>query len=154
MVKNTKNHWINCATEFCRNKADRGRYCYKCISRKRRAKNPMRAAYENLRQNAKRREKEFDLTFEQFSNFAIKYDYLKGKGRRGESYSIDRIDNSKGYTLSNIRVITLSENSKKGGKMCVDAYWNPEEGKMVFNTIKRGFIQSSCVGEPDENLPF
>ena len=66
-----------------------------------------------LKHNAKRRQKEFDLTYEQFIEFCIETDYLVGKGKTKHSYSIDRIDNSKGYTLSNIRILTLSANSQK-----------------------------------------
>lgn len=42
---------------------------------------------------------------------------MAGKGRHADSYSVDRIDNDKGYTIDNIRVLTLSENASKGAKI-------------------------------------
>lgn len=78
-----------------------------------RKNNPEKYCYQTLRNNAKRRGKEFDLTFDQFLNFATKTDYILGKGRTRESFHIDRIDETKGYTLNNIQVLTNSENVKK-----------------------------------------
>lgn len=112
----------HCKTPFCRKKADRGNYCYKCEKAKWRAANPMRAAFQNLRNNSKRRGKEFTLTFEQFSAFCYKTKYLAGRGRALDNYTIDRIDNSKGYTAENIRVMTNKENASKGKKLLVYDY--------------------------------
>ena len=70
--------------------------------------------YTILKTNAKRRNKVFTLTFAEFSHFCITTGYDKLKGKTANSLSIDRIDNEKGYTVSNIRTITLSENSSKG----------------------------------------
>lgn len=77
----------------------------------------MYAAYKNLRDNAKRRGKVFTLTFDQFSEFCYRTNYMAGRGRTKESYSIDRIDNNKGYTADNIRVLTVSENARKHTKV-------------------------------------
>jgi hypothetical protein len=54
---------------------------------------------------------------EQFKQFCQETNYIAGKGRTLLSYSIDRIDNTKGYTIDNIRVITVTENSRKGTKV-------------------------------------
>lgn len=103
-----------CKSKGCKNpKVKQRNFCYKCASRKWRADNPLKAAYNALRDNAKRRGKEFDLTLKQFEKFCIKTEYLIGKGKKKESYSIDRKDDNKGYTLSNIRILTLSENTLK-----------------------------------------
>ena len=103
-----------CATKYCQTTAAKHRtICSKCISRRYRANNPIQSAYQNLRTNAKRRGKEFDLTFIQFKEFAIKTNYIAGKGRSSTSYHIDRIDEEKGYTIDNIQVLTNAENSKK-----------------------------------------
>jgi hypothetical protein len=40
--------------------------------------------------------------------------YWKKKGRTAESLTIDRIDNSKGYSDDNVQVVDMSYNSKKG----------------------------------------
>jgi hypothetical protein len=105
-----------CAEKYCKRKTNGTKICSTCRSRKSRQKNPVKYCYNNLKHNAKRRGIEFALTLEEFIQFCHETNYLAGKGRTKASYSIDRIDNNKGYTLDNIRVITLSENSKKGNK--------------------------------------
>ena len=76
----------------------------------------MRYAYCTLKANAKRRGKEFSLTFDQFKKFAIETNYLRGKGKQSTSYSIDRIDNERGYTIDNIMIMSLADNSRKHTK--------------------------------------
>lgn len=66
-----------------------------------------------MRSNAKRRNKVFTLTLEQFKQFCEETDYINKRGKTGKSASIDRIDNNKGYEIGNIRILTLSENSAK-----------------------------------------
>jgi hypothetical protein len=73
----------------------------------------MRASYNTLRYNAKRRGKAFDLTFEQFKEFCRKTNYINKKGKTASSYSIDRIRPAEGYTVDNIQVLTLAANSLK-----------------------------------------
>jgi hypothetical protein len=107
----------NCKHKGCKNKAVKDRTeCATHRSRKYRKQNPMKAAFQNLRQNAKRRGHDFNLTFNEFEYFAIKTDYIAGKGIMKESYSIDRIDNEKGYQLGNIQILTNSQNAKKHTK--------------------------------------
>lgn len=88
--------------------------------RKVRKANPMRCTYTNLKANAKRRGHAFDLTYEQFQQFCIATDYIAGKGRTKESYSIDRKDSTKGYTLDNIQRMSVSENSRKKNHLNYD----------------------------------
>jgi hypothetical protein len=104
-----------CETKYCRNTTDR-KYCSTCRSQQSRQRNPIRYAYNNLKANAKRRGKEFTLTLSEFTYFCIQYDYIQGKGKTKTSFSIDRMENDKGYTKDNIRILTLSDNSKKGSK--------------------------------------
>lgn len=78
-----------------------------------RKKNPMRAAYQNLKSNAKRRNVYFDLTLEQFQTHLWDKDYMLKKGRGSDSLTIDRIRVTGGYTVDNIQLMTKSENSKK-----------------------------------------
>ncbi len=97
-----------------------------------REQNPLQACYNNLKSNAKRRSIPFTLTLEQFATFCYKTDYLKGKGRKSASYSIDRIDNDKGYTLDNIQVLPLGENSRKGNKI-LHYDWQTRYATVVHN---------------------
>jgi hypothetical protein len=82
-------------------------------TRRWRESNPIRAAFLNLKNNAKRRGKEFLLSFEEFCEFASKNKIVYGKKRNKDTWSIDRIDSSKGYSIDNIQLLTLAENSKK-----------------------------------------
>jgi len=53
-----------CVNSFCRNNHSKGRnICDKCISRRAKKNNPMGYRFNALRNNAKRRGKEFTLTF-------------------------------------------------------------------------------------------
>lgn len=75
--------------------------------------NPLRYAYQSLKDNAKRRGKPFDLTFEQFKSFCSKTSYIQNRGRLAGSFHIDRKNEDEGYTLDNIQVLTNSENVRK-----------------------------------------
>ena len=79
----------------------------------------MMSAFLNLKSNAKRRGHDCALTYDEFRQFAIQTDYIVRKGKTIDSFSIDRIDNSKGYEMGNIQILTLSENSQKRTKKCV-----------------------------------
>lgn len=105
-----------CDTKFCKHKT-KGKYCGTCRSRQSRAKNPERYAYNNLKSNAKRRKKYFDLTLPEFNEFCVPTKYMVGKGRTKNSLSIDCKINEVGYTKDNIRAITVSLNSRKGTKV-------------------------------------
>lgn len=87
--------------------------CFSCEKQNYRKKNPLKYAYQVLKNNAKRRKKDFSLTFEEFKLFAEKNDYMNKKGTRSKSFQIDRIDESRGYHVNNIQCITLKENIYK-----------------------------------------
>ena len=95
-----------------------------------RKKNPLMACYQNLKYNAKRRNKQFDLKFEEFKRFAILSKYFVKKGIYKDSYHIDRIDESKGYTADNIQVLTNSENIRK----FIDYKGRNEKNKPILKT--------------------
>jgi hypothetical protein len=79
-----------------------------------RLNNPLRASFTILRNNAKRRKKPFDLTLDQFRQFAEENGYMEGKGRHAGALHIDRRDPLKGYTIDNLRVLECTANSAKG----------------------------------------
>ena len=100
---------MKCSQCKKRDRQENRTICSSCNSRNYRRKNPMQAAYQNLKSNAKRRGHDFTLTFKQFEDFATATDYIIKKGKSIDSFSIDRIDNDKGYSIDNIRVLTLSD---------------------------------------------
>ena len=58
--------------------------------------------YSHYKSDAKRRDKEFILSIDEFDNITSKPCYICGKYTNGSSYSgIDRLDNEIGYVLSN-----------------------------------------------------
>ncbi len=108
-----------CQTPFCR-QLTRHKHCWKCKKRAYRNKYPLKAAYQNRRDNAKRRNIPFYLTLAEFELFCYRTKLLTGRGRSKESYTIDRIRNEEGYYLGNIQVLSLSKNSSKGQKPPVE----------------------------------
>jgi hypothetical protein len=78
-----------------------------------RKNNPIMAAYQAHKSNAKRRGIPSELTFEQFKEFALEIQYMVKKGIYKNSLHIDRIDESKGYTVDNIQALENTKNIKK-----------------------------------------
>ena len=103
-----------CKVEGCTNDAKpKHTSCYSCIQRQYKERHPLRYCYNTLRSNAKRRYKGFGITFAEFEQFCKETGYIEGKGKTKTSLSIDRIYNFRGYDFTNMRVLTLSMNSKK-----------------------------------------
>ena len=96
-----------------------------------RKRNPLKYSYLNLKSNAKRRGKGFNLTFEEFCEFAIKTQYIARKGRYKQHLHIDRIDESKGYTKENIQTLTNTENLST----FLSYHWDDRERKMNFTFV-------------------
>ena len=103
-----------CSVPYCRSHNIKAKgLCSKHYTRERRRKNPVRASFQALKDNAKRRGKEFSLTFKEFEKFAVETSYIYSKGRKIDSLHIDRIDESKGYHIENIQVLTNGDNVRK-----------------------------------------
>lgn len=80
---------------------------------------PIKAAFTRLRQHAATRGKAFQLTLVEFTAFCNETGYHFKSGTHGTDYHIDRIDHTQGYRIGNIRLLTCSENSRKG---CSERY--------------------------------
>jgi hypothetical protein len=93
--------------------AAKGKMCSTCRARHWRIEHPMKYAYNNIKNRAKQREIEFNLTFEEFKQFCLKTNYIERKKRASDGLTIDRINESKGYTFENIQVLNLITNIKK-----------------------------------------
>lgn len=104
-----------CPVRFCRKSSrDHGRLCHMHNLRAWRTRNPMKAAFTTLRDHALGKKREFSLSFEDFKILCIETGYVEGKGQSPENLSIDRIDFRHGYIPGNIRVTTVTINSRKG----------------------------------------
>jgi len=102
-----------CKNKNCKRQVKGNRKCQSCNTKAYREKYPVRYAYQTLKHNAKRRGKDFDLTFEQFEAFCISTEYHEKRGINKLSASIDRIDNSRGYHIDNIQILDMIDNSRK-----------------------------------------
>jgi hypothetical protein len=80
-----------------------------------------REIYQRLKQSAKRRKIDFTLTIPELNNLSFPITCpvlgMPLKWHRGtaqdDSYSFDRIDSSKGYTIDNIEIISVKANRAK-----------------------------------------
>jgi len=120
--------------------------------RRYRKNNPIQDSYQNLKSNAKRRGIEFTISFEYFKKFAIETEYIFGKGRSRNSYTIDRIDPTKGYIEGNIQVLENHENVKKSHAYRRSLKYTKHEGvpyKFWFDPIKKPAPSTS-----DDGCPF
>jgi len=104
--------------------------CCSCNYLQKKASNPVRVAYTSLKYHAKERGKEFSLTLEQFKEFCIKSNYLNCKGIEKHSYHIDRIDETKGYEIGNVQLLTNVQNVRK----YIEFVEINREGKQIFKT--------------------
>lgn len=88
-------------------------------SLERRAKDPIRYLLNQCRYRARKAGEEFSITKEELEVpnicpiFGIPLFFTPGK-RTPNSYSLDRVDNSKGYVKGNVRVISFQANMMKG----------------------------------------
>ena len=140
-----------CETKFCRNKC-KTKYCNTCKTRKWRKQNVERSSYLNLKHNSKRRNIEFNLSFDDFLEFAYKHKYFSGKGKFSWSLSIDRKDSKKGYIKENLQILTLAENSSK---MHLDKRLNYDyENKEAWVTSSYELQKLTNNLETDKDLPF
>ncbi|MEY2500605.1 MAG: hypothetical protein QOI07_939 [Verrucomicrobiota bacterium] len=73
----------------------------------------MWAAWRSLKDHAKARGIPFRLSLYTFRKFALQTDYLNRTGPNGHCLTVDRKDNTKGYTPRNIQPLTRIENTMK-----------------------------------------
>lgn len=102
-----------CHVKYCHKRTKGRKLCSTHRSQKCRQADPVKAAFNALRNNAKRRDILFTITLDQFRDWCVKVSYIGHKGRAATSYTVDRIHNDIGYHIDNIKVLTKSENVKK-----------------------------------------
>lgn len=104
-----------CCAYCCKSKPNAKKLglCHKHYAIYRRQKDPVYDRFVNFKGNALRRKKEFTITLEQFREFCEKTGYIVKKGMRGARCSVDRINNSLGYSIDNIQLLTIQKNIEK-----------------------------------------
>ncbi len=103
-----------CASSRCLKKVDGTAFCSMHSKRQYKSRHPLRYKFSYLKNNARRRGIDWELSFQDFARLASQNGYDRQCGKMGDSLSIDRIDNRRGYAHDNVQFITLSENSRKG----------------------------------------
>jgi len=105
----------SCCAYGCNNEPvyKKGGLCHKHYKRKRRALDPVGVRYNMFKTNALKRNKDFEISLEEFRNFCKETGYIINKGYRGFAATIDRIDNSKGYSMDNIQIMSMMANINK-----------------------------------------
>lgn len=78
------------------------------------AKHPFRNKWFKARYRAKIRGIHFEITYEEFRDFLMENTSHGVFGRTKECLSIDRKDPRIGYVITNLQILTVSENSIKG----------------------------------------
>lgn len=139
-----------CVTKFCRgvtNKSGHSPFCSKCRSRRWKAKYPLHYSYKQLRNDAKRREKEFQLTLDEYIEFANRTGYATMKGREAHFLSIDRRDPLKGYSADNIRALTVRANSARVHYVQKLPKWLKDE----ISAAERGIMPPWLVQEHQQS---
>jgi hypothetical protein len=95
-------------TDHCTEKCKDNAHSATCRSRKRRDLDPIKYIWQNLKDRAKQRPKDFTITLPEFRAWCMKNDFQPGMGD-----SIDRIHNEAGYHIWNIQKMSLRDNIKK-----------------------------------------
>lgn len=104
---------------MCKRCKGKSPLCSTCRSAKTRAADPVRASWVARKNNAKRRGKPYEITLEEFRAWCVKVNYFGFKrGRAADSYTVDRIEETKGYTIDNIQPKQNADNVKKYVNYC------------------------------------
>lgn len=127
---------LKCANCKRRERVKNRTLCDPCRNKKRREADPVRTSYENLKFNAKRRGKVFTITLAYFRRFCYRTDYIAGKGRTADSYTVDRIKEWLGYIPGNIQKMTNGDNVRKYLEYC----WQTKEAKVITDKRTKDFL--------------
>ena len=107
-----------CCAYRCKSEpiSKKGGLCHKHYARKLKERDPVYARFNQFKSKSKSRGIENTITLEEFRDFCERTGYILKKGYRGKSATIDRIDNSKGYHIDNIQIISFRANASKGNR--------------------------------------
>jgi hypothetical protein len=134
-----------CSTPGCPNAAlPKRTVCGYCKNKRYAVNHQMELTYKQWRNNAKRRGKVFEITFEQFKQLAKRTRYMTKKGIYRNSYHLDRKREEGGYTVDNVRVIKNCANIRKYLRW----YWDEQRRRMVYT------VETEKKEEKKNDEPF
>jgi hypothetical protein len=127
-----------CTTSFCKRTPKGGRkHCDTCRKKLWRKANLAKDSYHNLKSSAQKRGIPFDLSFDEFVEFATPCKYLIAKGKTKDALTVGRINEFAelgyhGYRTDNIKPQPKGENSKQYHavkKVLRYGYQNPQAAR-------------------------
>lgn len=106
---------VHCCAHGCKKQPvpRKGGLCHSHYRKKRKEIDPVYDRYNSFKSKAIQRGKPFEVTLEEFRKFCQETGYIVTKYCRGKNASIDRQDNSKGYSIDNMELMSLRDNIKK-----------------------------------------
>lgn len=132
-----------CKNNDCDNfAAENRRICNTCKSHKFKQRYPFKYFYNNYKQNAKKRNIPWDLSFDEFKQIWQESGKWEEK-LNGENWSFQRKRINEGYHYDNIEVIPIYLN--------VDLFWTKERWEIDFRWRERW---SKLHDRPVEECPF
>lgn len=102
-----------CVEPFCRNFTYGRTRCNTCKSADYARRNPLRIKFLNLKKSAKRRAIDFTLQFEEFIGLVAGTEYVLFQDLGPDSLTIDRRDETGGYTPDNLQLKSNADNARK-----------------------------------------
>lgn len=101
-----------CQVALCsRKRSGRSGYCSTHKRRLDRIRYPEYVFFHRLKRNAVKRGIVFTITLPEFKQWCIDVDFINAKASAEKRYwSVDRIDNSKGYEVGNIQLMPTLQN--------------------------------------------
>lgn len=94
-----------CTTPYCRGIPPKYRkQCSKCRSRKYKKEHPFKYSFNYHRNNARKRNISWELSFEEFKKLWLRSGKWEKK-KRGEAWEMHRLDPDQGYKKENIVII-------------------------------------------------
>ena len=139
---------VYCCAYGCSNKpvSKKGGLCHKHYRRKLRKEDPVQIRFNGFKGNAKKRNKPFHITLEEFRAFCKKTGYLQ-KGKRGQNATIDRRCNIHGYFIWNTQLLTNRANASKGNRPSGNCFEKP-------NTTEQSIEEIINEIDKEEEIPF
>lgn len=113
LVLDENKHADLCPVKFCNQPSPRsygvssktGGICSGCKMRLWRKNNPISNAYSRLRQAAKRRGKDFNLTLSEFEDWCFRVNYLQKQEQSPHRVYIRRINLNLGFQEGNLKLV-------------------------------------------------
>ena len=109
-----------CRVKGCRDTGHKKKFglCHAHYQHAWRLCNEKASAYATLRDHARGRGIEFNLSPQYFRGLCDAYGFFAAKkgATFAETLSLDRLDSSKGYVEGNVQIVQVSENSRKSNR--------------------------------------